>query len=200
MTTSTNGYLKLFIGPMYASKTTHLLQEIMDDINMDSKKKILFINHLSDTRSDGPFSTHNKELMQCFDFTKSKNVTFIKTDQLNTVDTRYYDIILIDEAQFFMNANDLYDFCNTNVRLHNKYICVASLIADSNCKKFGSVIDLIPMSDEIHHLYAKCTICARNGMPNTPAAFTKKIVDNDSQIIIDVDDKAFIAVCRAHYN
>jgi len=56
-------------------------------------------------------------------------------------------------------------------------------------EKFGQIIDVIPLADEVIKKQALCAIC-RNGKK---AAFTKRLSDGEEQVIIGND---YIPVCR----
>ena len=119
-----------------------------------------------------------------------RSLLLISTDGRNR--KKEWDNIYIDEGQFFQG---LKDFVIKAAELDDKNITICGLDGDFNRETFGEIIDLIPYSDSICKLTAICSIC-RNG---TPAIFSKKIVNDDSQIInVGALDK-YIAVCRKHY-
>lgn len=178
-----SGYLHIIMGPMFSSKTTTLMNEI--NILKIYKKNILVINSTNDTRVENNYiQNHNKDkykALKCNDL----------DDNLLKL-CKVYDTIIIDEAQFFKN---LVNFV-TELLKNNKYIIVAGLNGCAKQKKFGYIIDLIPICNKITKLSAICTIC-NNG---TLGDFTKLIDNNEDsnkQIIIGSNDK-FIAVCRKH--
>lgn len=175
-------YLELFIGPMYASKTTALLEIY---------KKCLFcnipvsiINHSSDTRyHSSNISTHDKVMAPC-----------IQTDKLSSVwytneTLRDSDVILINEGQFF---DDLYDVV-VNMLNHGKQVYVSGLDGDFERKKIGQILDLIPLSDEVSKLKSLCSLC-KDG---TPGIFTMRLSGEKEQIVIGSDN--YIPVCRTCY-
>lgn len=66
------------------------------------------------------------------------------------------------------------------------YVC--GLDGDYKMKKFGQILDLIPICDEVEKLHAICTIC------KAPASFTKRITQETEQKVIGSDNH--IPVCR----
>ena len=68
---------------------------------------------------------------------------------------------------------------------------LAGLDGDYRQKKFGEVIDCIPMASDVVKLSALCMDC-RNG---TPGPFTKRIVNDDTLELIGGKD-LYKAVCR----
>ena len=174
-----SGELNLVIGPMYSGKSTELLR-IYNKFKRNYK--ILVINHSSDTRyGSNSVNTHNKD-----------SIKSISTDELCTIDMGLKiidnDIILLDEGQFF---GDLYDFCKEIVEKHNKIVYVFGLSGDSCRKKFGQILDLIPICDNIKHLKSICNKCenVRN------ASFTLRTSNNLEQVSVGGNDE-YMAVCR----
>jgi thymidine kinase len=74
------------------------------------------------------------------------------------------------------------------VNEHNKKVYVCGLDGDYQMKKFGQILDLIPICDEVEKLHAICTIC------KAPASFTKRITQETEQKVIGSDNH--IPVCR----
>ncbi len=168
--------LHLIIGPMFSGKTTELLKiaKRLSSINL----KVLLINYHEDTRySSTEMKTHDNDGIPC---------KFIN----NLLETEYleYDIICINEAQFFTN---LVEFCK-DVLKNNKTIYVSGLDGDYKQEKFGEILDLIPFCDFVLKLKAFCKIC-QNG---TLAPFTKRIIESNEQKLIGTNE--YIPVCRKH--
>jgi len=174
-----SGELNLVIGPMYSGKSTELLR-IYNKFKRNYK--ILVINHSSDNRyGNNSVNTHNKD-----------SIESISTEKLCDIDMNLSvlgnDIVLIDEGQFF---RDLYDFCKDIVEKHNKIVYVFGLSGDSNRKKFGQILDLIPICDNIKHLKSICNKCENV----RDASFTLRTSNNTEQVSIGGND-SYMAVCR----
>ena len=75
-----------------------------------------------------------------------------------------------------------------------KKIIAAGLVSDFLRNPFGDVLKLIPHAEEVIKLNALCKKC-KDG---TKASFTKRIVNNNSKIIVG-SDCCYEAVCRKHY-
>lgn len=187
--------LDLIIGTMFSGKTSHLLSTMskLAEINYS----ILYVNIEFDTRSDNIFSTHNPFFDTHIDFVKKEtiknNVTMIKSKNLLQLDTTKYDVIVIDEAHFF---DDLVEFVNANLD-KNKYVIVAGLMADFKGKKFGKILDLVPICSNIQRLHAYCSECAKEKKCSI-ATYSKKIVKCQKSVDIGGAEK-YIPVCRNHY-
>jgi thymidine kinase len=188
------GKLDIVMGTMFSGKTSYLLNKIslMVELNL----KVLYINIDFDDRSEIEYSTHNP-FFNNLDFKKkdkiNENLTMIKSRDLSNISIDTYDIIMVDEAHFF---DDIVKF--TKKLLENKkHIVIATLIADFKGNKFGKVLDLIPICDEIIKLESYCIECSKQKKINR-AIFSKRITKNKESIDIGGSDK-YIAVCREHY-
>ena len=180
------GYLEVILGPMFSGKTSKIL-EIYKQCKF-SNIPVVVINHVSDDRySDSMLSTHDKTMIPC-----------IKVDKLfdlNNNPTLYDDVliakvILINEGQFFQ---DLYEWTSSMVDLFGKNIYVCGLDGDSNRKKFGQMLDLVPICDKVNKLKSICSIC-KNG---TRAIFSLRLSEEHQQILIGSD--CYKPVCRKCY-
>lgn len=191
---SKSNYLKLYIGPMYASKTTSLICEINRYKYLTDK--ILVINSTLDKERHGEdlnsIKTHDKEV---FPAIMLNNLFDLETNYEFKNKFNNANIILIDEAQFY---DDLYYFVKKNLNnvYQKKLFIISGLSSDSNMEPIGDIIKLIPLADEIIKLSAYCILC-KDG---TPASFTKRIkdIDNTNQILVG-SNEIYSPVCRMHY-
>lgn len=195
-----NGYIELIIGPMYSGKTSRLV-EIYKQCNF-CDISVAVINHSIDNRYDDELlSTHDHIKIPCI---KSERLFDIWTDNID-IDikdlhnvSRIKDkikifsssVILINEGQFFP---DLEDFVKTML-FHNKKVYVCGLDGDFKRKKFGQILDLIPMCDKVTKLTSLCSIC-KNG---TPGIFSKRITSEKEQTVVGSNN--YIPVCRKCYD
>ncbi|KAL6990659.1 thymidine kinase [Sarracenia purpurea var. burkii] len=99
------------------------------------------------------------------------------------------EVIGIDEAQFF---DDLYDFCRMAADCDGKMVIVAGLDGDYLRRRFGSVLDVIPLADSVTKLSARCEICGKR------AFFTLRRTEEMQTELIGGADK-YMPVCRKHY-
>lgn len=83
-----------------------------------------------------------------------------------------FDVIAIDEAQFF---TDLVGFCETAADVDGKHVIVAGLCGDFLRRPFGSVLDLVPLADSITKLAADCFSCNRCAMTLVPCLVHLKL-------------------------
>jgi len=157
--------LKLFIGPMFSGKTTLLLSRV--ERYKIGGKKCLVIKYEKDDRYDN---------LHVCSHTKLKHEA-MKTDLLQKLDERImqsdYDVILIDEIQFFKDASYI---CNHWAK--HKIVEVYGLNGDFQQKPFDQISLLIPYADSIQHLTA---IDRDNGIE---APFTIRTSTHEEQEVI----------------
>ena len=172
--------IDLIIGPMYAGKTTELLR--MLNLYIEFGLKTLYINSNIDSRSSLNFSTHNPTIKSI------GKVDAIKVSHLEILDISKYQVIGIDEAQFFSSLKKW-------VLDHpTKKFIISGLNGDYEKKPFGEIQDLLPYCDSIQFLRPFCKLCIGK---LTPASFTKRIsLETDT---VSVDAK-YIPVCRKCYD
>jgi thymidine kinase len=194
MTTSNNntGYLELFIGSMYSGKTSKLL-----DIYKQCKFcniPVTIINHVIDNRYHNTMvSTHDQIMAPCLQASELNdlwnNNGYEKKDLWAHNAVRDSSVILINEGQFFPDLYDVVvDMLNCNKKV---YIC--GLDGDFERKKFGQILDLIPMCDKVTKLTSLCSQC-KNG---TPGIFSMRLTNETVQTVVGSDN--YIPVCRKCY-
>lgn len=178
-----SGYLELIIGPMYAGKTSKLL-ELSTYFHKNSINCIA-LTHSDDVRySIDKLSTHDKNMISCF---KYKNISsLIYNPEIKLEDIQ---VILVDEGQFFSDLNLVLDL----VDVYKKHVYVFGLDGDFNRKKFGGILDLVPHCDKITKLNSICSNCKGKGL------FSHRISDNKQQVLIGASNE-YISLCRICYN
>ena len=145
------GYLELIIGPMYSGKTSKLLaiKKKYDICNIPC----CVINYIGDNRyHDTMLSTHDNVMIPCINAELLKGVL---TERI----IKKYTVFLINEGQFFQ---DLYKTVSTLVNNLHKKVYVCGLDGDFKQKKFGQILDLIPLCDNVKKQHALCIKC-KNG-------------------------------------
>ena len=170
------GRLEIIMGSMFSGKSSELIRRVKRHLVIN--ERVLVINSSKDTRSDkSVLRTHDDTLFEC-----------IKTNYLLSIDTTYYDVIAIDEAQFF---NNLLEFVDREV-LRKKCIIVAGLDGDFQQKPIGQILQLVPLSDDVTKLSALCMGC-RDG---TPGPFTQRTGQCLAQELVGANE-LYRAVCRS---
>jgi thymidine kinase len=176
------GSLHIYIGSMFAGKSTKLIQCFNDSIQND--EHVIVLTHSKEDRySKEELSTHNLEKIQCLKYNSIEN--FIKEQNIVL---KSCNTILIDEAQFF---TDLIK-CVELVESFGKKVCIFGLDGDFQRQKFGNILDLIPFCDTVEKLHARCNDC------NKKAIFSHRIINEKEQILIGSKD-IYIPLCRNCY-
>lgn len=184
------GYLELYIGPMFSSKSSKILFKLSS--MADQRFKCLYINSSKDVRNtevqDSAVTTHNSAYGKLSD-----KITQIKVRSLSDIDVSNFDYIAVDELQFF---EDAIETIKNWVGVQGKYVLVASLDGDCYRRKFGPVLDLIPFADEVTKLRAYCDICRNNYGRLKPAPFTIRLTNETSAELVGGID-IYRAACRS---
>jgi len=186
------GSLELIGGPMFSGKSSEILRRLLIDVEIGFR--VAYINHKADTRSSGPFSTHNPLYKESLE---KKNLEFLTSEHLSdlTKDIQNFDVIGIDEAQFF---GDLAKVVPRWVDSLNKKVIVAGLTGDFCRRKFGQLLDLEPMADTYTKLSSCCLPCARSKKRKINAIFTHRMTKTGTQVKVG-GAESYIPVCRECY-
>jgi thymidine kinase len=180
---STSGSLQLFIGCMYAGKTTKLIETYNDVLDEDTDHSVIILTHSSENRySIDELSTHDKKKIACL---KYGSISSFVENESSSIESA--DLILIDEGQFF---DDLTNVVILVEKFH-KRVYVFGLDGDFKRNKFGKILDLIPFCDSVEKLQATCKC-------GNPAIFSNRTIKNDSQILVGSTD-VYEPLCRKCY-
>lgn len=199
------GELHVTVGCMRGGKSTYALH-ILDTLVYD---KCLYLNSTLDVRSDKPFSTHSKIMnLDCEkkydpdflgDVYVSDNLTLVKVERLMELPTNFikkFDVICVDEAQFF---SLLEEHTTKWVDDLNKKVFVTALSSDFKRRLFGETHRLIPHCDTFKTIReGYCGECIKSGR-KTKAIFNHRMVDTVGGEQIQIGD-AYLSVCRKCYN
>jgi thymidine kinase len=184
---------------MFSGKTSRLV-EVYNQCKF-CNISVAVINHSIDERYDEELlSTHDKIKIPCI---KTEKLFDVWADNISLEDNvdkipRIQDkfklatssVILINEGQFFP---DLFEFVNILLKEKKKvYIC--GLDGDFERKKFGTILDLIPLCDQVRKLTSLCSIC-KDG---TPGIFSMRLTNEKEQTVVGSEN--YIPVCRKCYN
>lgn len=173
--------VELIIGCMMSGKSTELMRRInrFKTIN----KRVLYIRPLCDTREG---LTHDGE---------GVNIVHCSTIELLDImdEALEYDVVLIDEVQFFGDAVAFLKMIERHVK-NNITLIFCGLSGDSERKEWPVVSALIPLSDKLTLKHALCVYCA----DGTKASYSICCVDKKNKLLIG-DSEQYRAVCRAHY-
>jgi thymidine kinase len=182
-------YLELILGPMYSGKTSALVNIYKQCILCNIP--VVVINHNIDKRYHNiHLSTHDQITIPCIK--TEKLMELLNNDIHNDIhnDIMKSNIILINEGQFF---DDLVVFVQKMLSYKKKiYIC--GLDGDFERKKFGQILNLIPLCDKVCKLNSLCSIC-KNGKKGI---FSMRLTNETEQTVVGSDN--YIPVCRECYD
>lgn len=171
--------LEVIMGPMFSGKSSELIRRIRRCQAIH--KKVLVINSDKDTRSsENIIETHVKDSLPSIK---------VEASGLVGIDIADYDVIAIDEVQFFKN---LRTFVTKALSL-KKRVIISGLDGDFLQRPFGEIYTVLPLADEVMKLSALCMYCN----DGTPGPFSKRTLKIMSQELIGAED-AYKAVCRNH--
>jgi thymidine kinase len=162
--------LHIVSGCMFAGKTTELTR-VYNELDK-TKYRVIVVDYNTETMPYNILVTHDGNSIPCR-----------KLQNLYCMDSIIWDIILINEAQFFKGLKSFV----LEALNKKKTIYLFGLDGDFKQEKFGEIIDLIPMADTYIKLYATCGCGSK-------ASFSKRISNEVSQYC--PHDK-YIPVCRA---
>ena len=180
-------YLEIIIGPMYSGKTSKLFEIYKQCKFCDIP--VAVINHSFDKRyHETLMSNHDKIMIPCIQ-TNELALWYNENHPENLI-VKNADVILINEAQFF---HDLYEVV-VDMLKNNKKIYVCGLDGDFERKKFGRILDLIPLCDTVTKLTSLCSICKNGNL----AIFSMRITHETEQTVIGSEN--YLPVCRSCYD
>ena len=173
-----SGYLEIILGPMFSGKTSKIL-EVYKQCTFCSIP-VMVINHSVDTRyGTSVISTHDGQKIPSL---ITDNIQELwKSERDNKV-----DVVLINEGQFF---EGLYEAVVQMLK-EEKRVYVCGLDGDFKREKFGEILDLIPICDNVYKLHSLCGVC-KNGREGI---FSQRITKETDQTLVGVEN--YIPVCR----
>lgn len=106
----------------------------------------------------------------------------------SSVDLLEFDtcVFIIDEAQFFKGIVEVVE----QLSLRGCHVILAGLNFNHRGEWFGEMEELIKRADKVHNLTARCGCGA-------PATMTKRLSDDDSDIVIHA---RYESVCKKCFN
>lgn len=173
--------LDIILGPMFAGKSTRILSIISRYAALGTP--VLVIKHEDDVRhSVNEITTHNGQRAACT----------IARD-LSAVSIEGFNVIIVDEAQFFQN---LVPFVEWVVDTHQKHLYLVGLDGDYNRRPFsGDLLQCIPLADSVEKLTAFCHRCA----DGTPGLFSHRHAGAINQQVIVGGSELYTTLCRKCY-
>lgn len=165
MKKSRHGHLELICGPMFAGKTTALVQRLA--AARDARKRVIAFKPAADTRSgDETLRTHTGETFP------AKSVSDVR-EIAEAADG--YDVVGIDEAHFF--GRGFLTVCSTLVD-QGVNLFVTGVDFDHRGGMFSAVSRVMRHADHITRLTSTCARCGAE------AVYTQRLVAGDAPIVV----------------
>jgi len=187
--TSTVGQLSLIMGPMFAGKTSYLLDRLRRQ-RISSKIQdvgCLLIKSSQDNRYDAKSVVpHHQEL-------RDKNCVIVcDLQDVKASDLEKVQHIFVDEGQFF---SDLVP-CVLRWIESGRHVTVAALDAYASQEMWPNIASLIPWCHQLKKLSAICNRCGHPAQLTVKNHFTKE----DSKLQVGGKElyRASCLVCRRH--
>ncbi|CAI7877050.1 unnamed protein product [Closterium sp. NIES-54] len=154
------GAIHVITGPMFAGKTTALLERMHEE--MGRGRSVLVVKSKADTRyARDAVVSHDGAAMPCLAVRSLLEI--LAEDGAHRDAYEQAAVIGVDEAQFI---HGLVEFSLRAADHDGKTLFIAGLDGDFRRKRFGELLDLIPHADSVTKLAARCEMCGR------PASFT----------------------------
>ena len=188
------GHIEVITGPMFAGKTEELIRRLTR-AEIANQDIIVFKPYIDDRYSKEKVVTHSgKEI-------ESKVIKILE-DIMLEVDHKDYDIVAIDEVQFF-TMKDFHNNLNIVKLIEHMAdsgirIITTGLDTDFKGEPFDITTQLMGRAEKIDKLTAICNECG------TPATRTQRFIDGepahkDDPVILVGGEEEYEARCRKHH-
>ncbi|CAI7839941.1 unnamed protein product [Closterium sp. NIES-53] len=180
------GAIHVITGPMFAGKTTALLERMHEE--MGRGRSVLVVKSKADTRyARDAVVSHDGAAMPCLAVRSLLEI--LAEDGAHRDAYEQAAVIGVDEAQFI---HGLVEFSLRAADHDGKTLFIAGLDGDFRRKRFGELLDLIPHADSVTKLAARCEMCGR------PASFTLRKTQ-ETKLRLVGGAETYMPVCRTHY-
>lgn len=176
-----NGRIELYIGPMFAGKTTSLKRRVEEE--SAAGRRCFVVKYAGNDRYDvGSVATHDGQRLQTQ--ASARRLSGLAA----AVVAAGAEVVAVDEGQFFA---DLVDFCVAMADA-GRTVIVSALDGDFERRPFGPIPALLPHCEVVVKLKARCAGCRGE------ASFTRRTVQDTRQELIGGADM-YLPTCRACY-
>jgi thymidine kinase len=170
------GWIEVICGCMFSGKTEELIRRLKRaDI---AKQKVGIFKPSMDTRYHlENVVSHNQNSIPSLPVKSSKEMVLTAID---------YDVVGIDEGQFFDNS--LAEVCGFLANM-GKRVIVAGLDMDYSAKPFGNMSELMSTAEFITKVHAICVVCG------SVASYSYRLAANSERVLLGESD-VYEARCR----
>lgn len=182
------GWVEVICGSMFSGKSEELIRRVRQATYGNLSVRV-FKPAIDDRFSSDSVVSHNGSATTAYPI---KNAVEILENLESEEDL---DIVAIDEAQFFDEkiVGVVNELANQGIR-----VIVAGLDTDFRGEPFGSMPELMTLSEAVTKLNAICPICS------SPASRTQRLIDGkpasyDDPIILVGASESYEPRCRHHH-
>lgn len=184
--TMQGGWIEVICGSMFSGKSEELIRRVRR-VQFAKQKIAVFKPEIDDRFSEEAVVSHNGTTVIANPIASSIHIKEFITED--------YDVIAIDEAQFFDEGiiQVVTDLANQGFR-----VILAGLDQDFRGIPFGPMPQLMAIAEHVTKLQAVCTVCG------SPASRTQRLINgkpagDEDPIILVGASEAYEARCRLHH-
>jgi thymidine kinase len=186
MTKYEGGWIEVIVGCMFSGKSEELIRRIKRAI-IANQKAIVFKPQIDNRYEIDKVVSHNGISIKAVVVNNANEIKGIAED---------YDVIGIDEAQFFDNSliNIVEDLADKGKR-----VIIAGLDQDFRGEPFGIIPHLMAIADSVDKLHAICVVCGAVATKSQRLINDKPASYNDPTILVG-SKEVYQPRCRKCYN
>lgn len=180
------GWIEVVCGSMFSGKSEELIRRVKR-AQFAKQQIAVFKPEIDDRYSEEAVVSHNGTTVIANPVASSAHI--------EEFDKAHFDIIAIDEAQFFDDG-----IVETVMALADEgfRVIIAGLDQDFRGEPFGPMPRLMAIAEHVTKLQAVCTVCG------SPASRTQRLIDGvpagyDDPVILVGASEAYEARCRKHH-
>lgn len=158
------GYFELIVGPMSSGKSTRLILELL---------RYKVIGHDTILLRPNIDKRYDKDNIVAHNGLKMKALAIPPIPERILANAQFFDVIGIDELQFFGSADYSLHEAIDELLKRNKLVVAAGLDTDFRREVFSHVHNLMPHADKLTKLTALCAICGDE------AIYTQRLIDGE---------------------
>ncbi|MGP1513313.1 thymidine kinase [Gemella taiwanensis] len=178
------GWIECICGSMFSGKSEELLRRIKRGV-IAKQKVLLFKPSIDNRYEENMVSTHNGNSYESVNIDKAEQI-------YNYIIDKKYDIIGIDEVQFFDEkiVEVINKLADDGIR-----VIVAGLDMDFKAEPFHPMPEIMAVSEMVTKLHAVCNKCGKE------ASRSQRLIDGeparyDDPIVVIGASESYEARCR----
>jgi|SRR5579872_6802928 len=195
--------LEVIVGPMFSGKTERLIARLHRA--QYARKRVRILKPAHDTRTQGSIASRAVNPDGTTEVTATLSAIMVRSaaDFARVTADHDYDVLAVDEAQFFPLDEPMTDSLGWFGRAvrdllraraqSDLRIIVAGLDMDFAEAPFGPIPGLLAMADAVEKLTGVCMVCGSDG-----GYISHRIIPGDAQLVVG-DAGEYQVRCRACY-